>query len=101
MTMRFEDMLPAGSEAEWSCGHVGGAMCAECYRLLAAKAHELAMEIERLREAADEIERLRIENENLRRFKRGFWALAMVVFDGQLQPFNLDCFDRQLGEHNK
>lgn len=76
---RFEDMLPKDTEAEWTCGHVGGAVCAECYRLLAAKAHELAIEIERLRaqlvsdiNAETEIdrletaiERLRTENETL------------------------------------
>jgi hypothetical protein len=27
--MRFEDTLPPGTEAEWSCGHVGGAVCKE------------------------------------------------------------------------
>jgi hypothetical protein len=30
---------------EWTCGHVAGAMCAECYRQLAAKAHELAEQV--------------------------------------------------------
>lgn len=29
---------------EWTCGHVASAMCAECYRLLAARANELAEE---------------------------------------------------------
>jgi hypothetical protein len=29
---RLEDLLPDGSEAEWSCGHVGGAVCAQCYQ---------------------------------------------------------------------
>ena len=47
---RLEDMLPPGTEAEWSCGHVGGAMCAECYRQLAARAHELAEANDRLEE---------------------------------------------------
>ena len=31
-----------GAAQEWTCGHKAGAACAECYRLLAAKAHELA-----------------------------------------------------------
>ncbi len=26
----------------WSCGHIATASCAECYRALAAKAHQLA-----------------------------------------------------------
>ena len=29
---------------EWSCGHVAGSMCAECYRILALRAHALAKE---------------------------------------------------------
>jgi hypothetical protein len=28
----------------WTCGHEAGAMCAECYRILAQQAHELAVE---------------------------------------------------------
>jgi hypothetical protein len=55
MTQRFEDMLPPNTEAVWTCGHVGGAVCAECYRLLAAKAHELVEEVDRLREAFDQL----------------------------------------------
>jgi hypothetical protein len=47
---RLQDLLPAGTEAEWTCGHVGGAVCAECHRLLAARAHELAEENLALRE---------------------------------------------------
>lgn len=47
--MRLEDLLPAGTEAEWTCGHVGGAQCAECYRALARRAHELADENQKLR----------------------------------------------------
>ena len=27
---------------EWTCGHTAGAMCQECYRLLAERAHVLA-----------------------------------------------------------
>jgi outer membrane murein-binding lipoprotein Lpp len=38
------------SAAEWSCGHVAGSMCAECYRELAAKAHELAEDNDSLRD---------------------------------------------------
>lgn len=30
--------------SEWSCGHVAGAMCQECFRVLARRAHELAVE---------------------------------------------------------
>lgn len=48
--MRLEDMLPKGTIAEWSCGHTGGAVCAECFRILAAKAHELQEEVDRLKE---------------------------------------------------
>ena len=29
---------------EWTCGHVSGAMCAECFRVLARRANELAEE---------------------------------------------------------
>lgn len=52
---RLEDLLPAGTEAEWTCGHVCGAVCAECYRLLGAWASELAAENLHLR---SEVERL-------------------------------------------
>ena len=45
-------------EHEWSCGHVAGDMCQECYRALAAKANELAEENLELRA---EVERLRRE----------------------------------------
>jgi hypothetical protein len=34
---------------QWTCGHEAGATCAECYRDLAAKAHDLAEENARLR----------------------------------------------------
>jgi DNA-binding transcriptional regulator PaaX len=47
---KLEDLLPPGTEAEWTCGHVAGAMCAECYRILAERAHELAEENQRLRD---------------------------------------------------
>jgi hypothetical protein len=50
MTERFEDGLPPNTEAVWTCGHVGGAVCAECYRELARRAHELVEENDRLRE---------------------------------------------------
>jgi Zn ribbon nucleic-acid-binding protein len=46
---KLEDLLPAGTQAEWTCGHIAGAVCAECYRQLAQKAHELAEENIRLR----------------------------------------------------
>jgi hypothetical protein len=48
-TMRLEDLLPAGTAAEWTCGHTGGAHCAECYRILARRAHQLAEENMELR----------------------------------------------------
>lgn len=56
---RLEDMLPPGTEAEWTCGHRGGAVCAECYRLLASKAHELAEEVHKLRDAIEELKSAR------------------------------------------
>lgn len=31
-----------GNPVEWVCGHVAGAHCAECYRILAWRAHQLA-----------------------------------------------------------
>jgi hypothetical protein len=55
--MRLEDLLPPKTEAEWTCGHVGGAMCVECYRILAARAHELAEENLQLRERVADLER--------------------------------------------
>jgi|SRR5262245_9959494 len=33
-----------GKASEWTCGHVAGSMCAECYRLLAERANQLARE---------------------------------------------------------
>lgn len=50
---RLEDLLPPGTEAEWSCGHVGGACCRECYRELARTAADLAKELHELREELD------------------------------------------------
>lgn len=35
----------------WTCGHVAGAMCAECHRQLAARAAELVAGNEKMREA--------------------------------------------------
>jgi len=58
---RLEDLLPPDTEAEWSCGHVAGAVCAECWRLLAQRAHELAEENQRLR---DMIEDAKIAHRN-------------------------------------
>jgi hypothetical protein len=51
--MRIDDV-------EWSCGHVAGAMCAECYRLLARRAYKLA---ERVFELEEEIFRLKRDEE--------------------------------------
>jgi hypothetical protein len=42
--------LPPNTEAEWTCGHVAGAVCAECHRILIQRANELAEENLRLRE---------------------------------------------------
>jgi len=42
---------------EWTCGHVAGAVCAECYHILARCAHELAEENFALRERIDELEK--------------------------------------------
>ena len=53
---RLEDLLPPKTEAMWTCGHVSGAVCAECYRKLAQKATELAAEVQRLRDLIDEYE---------------------------------------------
>src|SRR5262245_40450680 len=54
--MRFEDFLPQGTEAMWSCGHVGGAVCAECHRELMQKTNELTIEVSRLRDLIAEYE---------------------------------------------
>jgi transcription elongation factor Elf1 len=35
-------------DPDWTCGHTAGAVCAECYRLLAVKATELQAEVDRL-----------------------------------------------------
>jgi len=51
---RFEDLLPSGTVAEWTCGHTAGAVCAECYRLLAQRANQLAEEHMRTLEALEE-----------------------------------------------
>jgi len=46
---------------EWTCGHVAGAVCGECYRLLAQRANQLAQEH---MQALDELARLRAQNAN-------------------------------------
>lgn len=51
----LEDLLPAGTEAEWNCGHVGGAICAQCYCILVWRVHELAEENLRLHEEIEEL----------------------------------------------
>jgi hypothetical protein len=43
------------AKVEWSCGHVADEVCAECFRLLAAKAHELQMEVDRLSDQVDDM----------------------------------------------
>jgi len=53
--VRLEDTLPPGTEAEWTCGHRGGAVCAECHRLLVAKANELQAQVDMLRETVEEL----------------------------------------------
>lgn len=50
--MTADEMVPG--LMEWTCGHHATAVCSECYRLLAKKAHELAEENMRLRQTADE-----------------------------------------------
>lgn len=47
--------------APWSCGHVAGAMCAECYRRLAWQAHELT-------EATQKLVNIAAENANITSF---------------------------------
>ena len=57
----FEVLADAPDEKqneEWSCGHVAGAVCQECYRNLAVRAHELAEVNLRLRSMLEQ-ERLR------------------------------------------
>jgi len=56
MSKKLEDLLPQGHIAEWTCGHIGGAVCGECYRLLAAKAHELAMQLDNLQDKYDQLQ---------------------------------------------
>jgi hypothetical protein len=49
---------PAGGKAliaEWTCGHLAGSMCAECFRELAMKAGELAEEGRLLREGVADL----------------------------------------------
>jgi hypothetical protein len=47
-----------------SCGHLAhGAACTECYRILARKAHELQMEVDRLRE---ELEKAQADRKTIR-----------------------------------
>jgi hypothetical protein len=43
---------------EWSCGHVAGSMCAECYSELAGKANKLAAENILLREIIDRLHQI-------------------------------------------
>ena len=50
--------LRKDGEEEWTCGHIAGAMCQECFRLLAVSANELAQENLDLRERLDSAERL-------------------------------------------
>ena len=47
---------------EWSCGHVSRPMCAECYRLLALRAKELAAENLELRAKVEELKAWRSLN---------------------------------------
>ena len=42
--------IPSAPDNEWTCGHVAGSACGQCYQELAAKAHELQMEVDRLRD---------------------------------------------------
>ena len=54
---RLEDLLPPGTEAEWTCGHIGGAVCKKCYEELARKANQLAQELDLLRELLEDATR--------------------------------------------
>ena len=44
---------------EWTCGHVGAAVCAECHRLLIVKANELQAKVDELGEKLAEITKWR------------------------------------------
>jgi len=50
-------------EADWTCGHRAGSMCAECYRELAQNANKLAAEVTRLREQKQELQARNVELE--------------------------------------
>lgn len=55
---RLSDLLPPGTEAEWSCGHTGDAICARCYRALQQRANELAEQVLRLDEELSQMREL-------------------------------------------
>lgn len=57
MRERLDRQRQAAEPAEWTCGHVAGAACAECYRILAWKAHQLQEEVDRLRDELDKVRR--------------------------------------------
>lgn len=48
MMTRLEDMLPPGTEAVWTCGHTGGAVCKECHYLALRRIEELEREVDNL-----------------------------------------------------
>jgi len=54
---RLEDLLPPNTETEWTCGHVAGAVCAECFQELARRANQLAEENMRLHLELEELRR--------------------------------------------
>jgi len=54
---RLEDLLPPNTETEWTCGHVAGAVCAECFQELARRANQLAEENMRLTLELEELRR--------------------------------------------
>lgn len=43
-------------KAIWTCGHLAGAVCKECYRILAARCNEQAAVIETMQEEIDKLQ---------------------------------------------
>jgi hypothetical protein len=68
---------------EWTCGHAGGAVCAECHRQLILRANELAAENLRLL----------AENEQLRGDRQGGVRNQASIFRQlpELEPFDPDA----------
>lgn len=45
----------ANEPTPWTCGHVAGAACAECYRLLAQKTAQLQERVDKLQDEVDQL----------------------------------------------